>query len=109
MLAARDQENLVHGHQQAAAGKPLNQGNRQLAPKTPGNRYPKTPLKVPLNDENGIGGQGGKFGLKTNGKGNENMINGGKKMGLTDKNALVTPMGKIVQALVYRINIKVIF
>ena len=94
MLAARDQENLVHGHQQAAAAKPLNQSNRQLAPKTPGKKFPKTPLKVPLNDENGFGGQGGgKFGQRTNGKGNENMMTGGKKMGLSDKNAFVTPMG----------------
>ena len=97
MLAARDQENLVHGHQQAAAVKPLNQGNRQLAPKTPGNRFPKTPLKVHLNDENGVGGQGGKFGPKTNGNGNENMIIGGKKVGLTDKNAFVTPIGMSVK------------
>ena len=94
MLAARDQENLVHGHQQAAAVKPLNQGNRQLAPKTPGNKYPKTPLKVPLNDENGFGGQGeGKLGQRTVGKGNENLPAGGKKMGLADKNAFVTPIG----------------
>ncbi len=80
MLAARDQENLVHGHQAAAASKTLNQGARQLAPKTPGNKVPKTPFKLPLNDENGIGGFGaGKTGLKTNGAG---------------KNAFVTPMGK---------------
>ena len=101
MLAARDQENLVHGHQQAAAAKPLNQSNRQLAPKTPGNKFPKTPLKVPLNDENGLGGQGGgKFGQRTNGKGNENMMTGGKKTGLMDKNAFVTPMG-MISALPY--------
>ena len=74
MLAARDQENLVHGHQQAAASKPLNQGTRQLPPKTPGQRVPKTPFKVPLNDENGQGPFGGiKTGLKANGKGNENL------------------------------------
>lgn len=92
MLAARDQENLAHGHYAAAAAKPLNQGIKQLAPKTPGNKVPKTPFRIPLNDENG-GFGGGKAGLKTNGKGNENMVVGGKKGGLGDKNAFVTPMG----------------
>ena len=92
MLAARDQENLVHGHQAAAASKPLNQGARQLAPKTPG-KAPKTPFKLPLNDENNAGGHGGgKGGPKTHGKGNEN-ITLGAKGGLGDKNAFVTPMG----------------
>ncbi|KAH8804563.1 hypothetical protein F5884DRAFT_418131 [Xylogone sp. PMI_703] len=88
MLAIRDQENLVHGQQTAAAAKPLNQGVRGLQPKTPGNRYPKTPLKVPLNDENAPAGFGGKSVLKTKGKGAENLIIGGK-----DKNAFVTPLG----------------
>ena len=92
MLAARDQENLVYGHQAAAASKPLNQGTRQLAPKTPG-KAPKTPFKLLLNDENNAGGLGGgKGGLKAHGKGNENMILGAKG-GLGDKNAFVTPMG----------------
>ena len=94
MFAARDQENLVHGHQAAAASKPLNQGTRQLAPKTPGKAL-KTPFKLPLNDENNAGGLGfGKGGLKNNGKGNENVILGAKG-GLGDKNAFVTPMGMI--------------
>ena len=94
MLAARDQENLVHGHQAAAASKPLNQGTRQLAPKTPG-KVPKTPFKLPLNDENNAGGFGvGKGGVKTDGKGNENMLLG-PKGGLGDKNAFVTPMGMV--------------
>ena len=93
MLAARDQENLIHGHQAAAASKPLNQGTRQLAPKTPG-KVPKTPFKIPLNDENNGGGLGGgKGGPRTHGKGNENMIFGPKKGGLGDKDAFVTPMG----------------
>ena len=92
MLAARDQENLVHGHQAAAASKPLNQGTRQLAPKTPGNA-PKTPFRLPLNDENNAGGLGGGKGvLKTHGKGNANTILGAKG---GDKNAFVTPMGTI--------------
>jgi len=95
MLAARDQENLVHGHQQVAASKPLNQGTRQLAPKTPGNKAPKTPFKLPINDENGPGWFGaGKSVSKTNGKGNENLVTGAKK-GLADKDAFKTPMGII--------------
>ncbi|KAG9241443.1 hypothetical protein BJ878DRAFT_228297 [Calycina marina] len=80
MLAARDQENLVHGHHQAAAAKPLNQVSL-LQPKTPGNKYPKTPLKIPLNDENGPAGLGGKSGK---GKGVKNMT--------TFDNAFVTPI-----------------
>jgi hypothetical protein len=86
MLAARDQENLVHGLQQVAASKPLNQSTRSLQPKTPGNRFPKTPLKVPLNDENGPG-LGGK---SVKGKGVEN-LGQGKTF---DKNAFVTPIGR---------------
>ena len=94
MLAARDQENLVHGHQAAAAAKPLNQGAKQLAPKTPGNKVPKTPFKIPLNDENGPAGfGGGKTGLKTGARGNENFMTIGKKGGLADKNTFVTPLG----------------
>ena len=89
MLAARDQENLVHGLQQVAASKPLNQSTRGLQPKTPGNRFPKTPLKLPLNDENAPGGFGGKSGK---GKGLENLATG-KKGAALDKNAFVTPMG----------------
>jgi hypothetical protein len=92
MLAARDQENLAHGHQQAAASKPLNQGTKALQPKTPGARYPKTPLKVPLHDENAPGGFGAKLGK---GQGLENMATG-KKGAVFDKNAFVTPMGMIV-------------
>ncbi|TVY90429.1 hypothetical protein LAWI1_G001582 [Lachnellula willkommii] len=86
MFAARDQENLVHGHQTVAASKPLNQGTRGLQPKTPGNKYPKTPLKIPLNDENAPVGFGAKSGK---GKGLEM---GGKN------NAFVTPMGPRARA-----------
>ena len=97
MLASRDQENLAHGHQAAAAAKPLNQGVKQLAPKTPGNKVPKTPFKLPLNDENGpVGFGGGKTGLKTGIRGNENFMTT-KKGGLGDKNAFVTPLGKPIQ------------
>ncbi|KAI4198048.1 MAG: hypothetical protein LQ348_002080 [Seirophora lacunosa] len=91
MFAARDQENLVHGHQAAAAAKPLNQGTKQLAPKTPGNKTAKTPIRVPLNDENGPTGFGG--GKKTLGKGNENSIFGTKQGGALDGKAFITPMG----------------
>lgn len=92
MFAARDQENLIHGHQQVAASKPLNQGTRSLQPKTPGNKFPKTPLKVPLNDENAPGGLGGKGTVfSTKGKG---LGGGGGKDSTFDKNAFVTPMGK---------------
>ena len=95
MLAARDQENLVHGHQQAAASKPLNQSTRQFPPKTPGNKPPKTPFKAPLNDENGLGALGGgKTGAKVNARGDENFTIAGKKGGLGDKDAFKTPMGE---------------
>jgi hypothetical protein len=77
MLAARiDQENAVHARQQAAAAKPLNQ--------TAGSRVPpKTPGKIPLNDENEVE----KFGKGTVGKGL-----GGKQLGgKTEKNLFQTP------------------
>ncbi|PMD32023.1 hypothetical protein L207DRAFT_500390 [Hyaloscypha variabilis F] len=94
MLAARDQENLVHGHHQAAASKPLNQSTRGgLQPKTPGNKYPKTPLKIPLNDENAPTG----FGKSIKGKGLENLVTG-KKSTTFDKNAFITPMGPKTRA-----------
>ncbi|KAL2807861.1 hypothetical protein BJX63DRAFT_425046 [Aspergillus granulosus] len=71
MLALRDQENLAHAHQTVAASKPLNQGIKQLQPKTPGARAPKTPFKVPLKDENDPLAFG-KQTIKTLGKQNEN-------------------------------------
>lgn len=77
MLAARDQENLVHAQQASAAGKPLNQGIRALHPKTPGPA--KTPFRRALNDENKpLTLKGQKTGLK----------DGPSKL---DKNAFVTP------------------
>jgi hypothetical protein len=91
MLATRaDQENLIHEQQTAAAAKPLNQGLRGLTAKTPGNKAPKTPFKVPLNDENAQY-NGGKSVLKTNGKAFDNTL--GKKGPVFDKNAFVTPAG----------------
>lgn len=84
----------MHVHQQAAASKPLNQNARSLPPKTPGNKYPKTPLKVSLNDENDpVGFGAGKSVLATKGKGLENLVTGGKKGAALDKNAFVTPLG----------------
>lgn len=77
MLARRDQENLVNTHQTTAAAKPLNQGLKQLAPKTPGK-------KVPLNDENHPGAFK-KLGVKGNGNRQDN--------GKPGNNAFVTPMG----------------
>src|SRR6187402_728948 len=94
MLAARDQENLVHGHHQAAASKPLNQSTRGLQPKTPGNKYPKTPLRIPLNDENAPTG----FGKTGKGKGLENLVSG-KKTITFDKNSFITPLGKHLMLL----------
>jgi hypothetical protein len=52
MFSVHGQENVIHGHQQLAASKPLNHGVKGLAPKTPGNKYPKTPVRLPLRDEN---------------------------------------------------------
>ncbi|KAL2828761.1 hypothetical protein BDW59DRAFT_142990 [Aspergillus cavernicola] len=85
MLALRDQENLVHSHQAVATSKPLNQGVKQLQPKTPGARAPKTPFKVPLKDENDPLAFGKKT-IKTAGKQNENARP-------SVKDAFVTPMG----------------
>lgn len=101
MLAARDQENLVHGHQQAAASKPLNQITRGI-PKTPGNKYPKTPLRINLNDENEPAGfGGGKSILGTKGKGLEKLVIGGKNGATFDKNAFITPMGTLRNMFCY--------
>ena len=87
MLAARNQENLVLGHQNGGS-------KRQLHPKTPGARYPKTPLKVPLNDENAAHVVGGAKGnLTGRARGNENALTSKASKGL-DKANFVTPMGK---------------
>jgi hypothetical protein len=93
MLAAHiDQENFVHGQQTAAAAKPLNQGAKGYAAKTPGRKAPKTPFKVPLNDENAVLG-GGKSVLKTNGKAVDKVL-GTTKLAL-DKSAFITPAGTL--------------
>ena len=91
MFAARaDQENTIHAHQQAAASKPLNQGIKGLAAKTPAH---KTPFKIPLNDENATEQFGKTGGLKTNGKGNIGLTVGKNGGGKLDKSAFVTPAG----------------
>jgi hypothetical protein len=64
-LAAHDQENAIRNISVGPGGKPLNAAAKGA--KTPGNKAPKTPFKIPLNDENVIKQTG-----KTNGKGNEN-------------------------------------
>ena len=88
MLAAHiDQENFVHGQQTTAAAKPLNQGTKGYAAKTPGHKAPKTPFKVPLNDENALF-RGGKSVLKTNGKADDKTA----KL-VFDKSAFQTPAG----------------
>lgn len=98
MLAARDQENLAHSHQTTAAAKPLNQGTRQLNPKTPGMRT-KTPFRVPLNDENDPLAFGKKT-VKGNGNRNENLMLPGKSGFGGDKNAFVTPLGMFNNGLI---------
>lgn len=92
MLAALDKENLVHGHQTAAASKPLNQTVKHLPPKTPGNKVLKTPFKIPLNDENGPP-RFGKLGQEANSRGNENPTTGEGKGGFLQKNTFITPLG----------------
>ncbi|GAB7349508.1 hypothetical protein MBLNU459_g0216t1 [Dothideomycetes sp. NU459] len=92
MFAARaDQENFVHGQQQAAAAKPLNQGLRGLGAKTPGNKAPKTPFRRPQGDENDD--FGARTGLKTAKKGGDTLFTKTQKGADVDKNAFVTPAG----------------
>ena len=84
MFASRlNQENALHEQQTAAAAKPLNQGVKGLAPKTPG-------IKPSRNDENVTFGQG-----KTGGKGKQGGLFGDGK---GDKSAFVTPAGPRTRA-----------
>lgn len=77
MFAARlRDENAINEQQAAAAAKPLNQGIKGLAPKTPGN--PKTPFKSTRNDENA----------------NQTLGKGGAKGGKPERNAFVTPASR---------------
>ena len=82
MLAARDLENRVAAHHNGAALKQQQQAGRF---------YPKTPVKIPLNDENAAHAAGGaKSAL-----GNGNRTRGNENIQLTSKRSnFVTPMGK---------------
>ncbi|KAK5112899.1 hypothetical protein LTR62_003721 [Meristemomyces frigidus] len=88
MFATRNRdENAIHQQQTAAASKPLNQGIKGLAPKTPGNK-----AKIPFNDENAA------FG-KTGGQGKNGGLFGGAKTGKAEKvTAFVTPAGPRTRA-----------
>lgn len=70
LRAHQDQENLVSIHQANAATK-QHGTTRTLQPKTPGVRYPKTPLKIPLNDENVVRVLGGKSIITNKTKGDK--------------------------------------
>ncbi|KAF2994853.1 hypothetical protein E8E13_003922 [Curvularia kusanoi] len=85
-LAAHDQENAVRNLQVGPGGKPLNAGAKSFGAKTPGNKAPKTPYKVPLNDEN-VFTRGGK------GDGKGNLLMTTQKGGKLDASAFVTPAG----------------
>ncbi|KAJ4380289.1 hypothetical protein N0V86_004600 [Didymella sp. IMI 355093] len=76
-LAAHDQENAVRSLQVGPGGKPLAAGAKSFAAKTPATRAPKTPFKLPLNDEN-VFTQAGKTA---------------KQDGKRDAGAFVTPAG----------------
>jgi hypothetical protein len=94
ILAANDQENVVRNLHAGPVGKSFNAGLKGLNAKTPGNKAPKTPFKIPLNDENVVH-KAGKSVLKTNGKGNENLLKTAQKDGKQDANAFVTPAGML--------------
>ncbi|KAL2146572.1 hypothetical protein VTI28DRAFT_3463 [Corynascus sepedonium] len=86
MLAAHHDQENVYTHQAGAS-------KQQLQAKTPGARYPKTPLKVPLNDENANHGLNGKSVLRGKGN-NENTLTVGKgtdALGKSGKLGMVTP------------------
>ncbi|KAG9206100.1 hypothetical protein G6514_004821 [Epicoccum nigrum] len=80
-LAAQDQENAVRSLQVGPGGKPL-----KLFGETPANKAPKTPFKLPLNDENNFT-RGGKH----DGKGSLFLTT--QKGGKLDASAFVTPAG----------------
>ncbi|KAK1057080.1 hypothetical protein LTR33_013728 [Friedmanniomyces endolithicus] len=94
MFATRNHnENAIYEQQTAAAAKPLNQGVKGLAPKTPGYKAPKTPFKGPSNDENAAFGNG-----KTGGKAKDGGLFGQGKGGKVDQSAFVTPAGPRTRA-----------
>lgn len=83
----------MHNLHAGANGKLLNAGLKGFNAKTPGHKAPKTPFKVPLNDENAVF-KAGKSVLKTNGKGEGGLLMTNKKGAKLDENAFVTPAGK---------------
>lgn len=85
-LAAHDQENAVRSLQVGPGGKPLNAAAKSFGSKTPANKAPKTPFKLPLNDENNF-----TRGGKQDGKGSLFMTT--QKGGKLDASAFVTPAG----------------
>lgn len=99
MLAAHHDQENVYTHQAGAS-------KQQLQAKTPGARFPKTPLKVPLNDENSNHGFGGKSVLRGKGN-NENNLTVGKGangLGKSGKSAMVTPAGESFHASLSRLS-----
>lgn len=92
-LAAHDQENVVRARQTGPAGKPLSAALKSFGSKTPANKAPKTPFKVPLNDENAVA-KAGKSVLQTKAKASENLLMTTKKSGKLDENAFITPAGE---------------
>ncbi len=95
MLAAHHDQENVYTHQAGAS-------KQQLQAKTPGARYPKTPLKVPLNDGNANNhGFNGKSVLRGKGN-NENVLTvgkGGNGFAKSGKQAMVTPAGESFRAV----------
>jgi hypothetical protein len=85
-LAAHDQENAVRSLQVGPGGKPLNAAAKSFGSKTPANKAPKTPFKLPLNDENNF-----TRGGKQDAKGSLFMTT--QKGGKLDASAFVTPAG----------------
>jgi hypothetical protein len=82
MFATRaNQENAVYAQQTAVVGKPLAQGPKQIAPKTPAKapNASKTPWRAGKNDENGKLGFGDLKG----------------KQGKVDPSAFVTPASEL--------------
>lgn len=98
MFARVNQENAIHERQTATAAK--NEGLKGLAPKTPGNKAPKTPFNISRNDENLTFNPG-----KTGGKGKDGGPIDGGKGGKVEANAFLTPagedLGDIIQSSSY--------
>ncbi|KAF1815976.1 hypothetical protein P152DRAFT_471336 [Eremomyces bilateralis CBS 781.70] len=90
MYATRDQENVFHNRQTAAAAKTRAQTSTSHPIKTPGPRAPKTPFKSKLNDENAAG-NGAETGLKTGRKGLAPQALDGKRKTATKPGIFQTP------------------